>query len=151
MGSLGRKINKNANQFNMLDAYSKMTPQQIQGAIQTALNAQRKEMINQFNNEFEKMENHYNRSLQINFTNVIDIISVELLYELADQMNYWNLKGETEEDQYVKESIKFRVQEIFENTMNKIQGYADMKYEKTASKEFEDKKKKIQKEFGIKF
>lgn len=104
-----------------------------------------------FNNEFAKLENEYNRSLKINFTNVIDIISVELLYELADQMKYWDLKVETEEDQYVKDSIKFRVQEIFENTMNKIQGYADMKYEKTASKQFEDKKKKIQREFNIKF
>lgn len=104
-----------------------------------------------FNSEFTKLENEYNRSLKINFSNVIDIISVELLYELANQMNYWNLKGDTDEDNYVKESIKFRIQEIFENTMGSVQRYADMKYEKMANKEFENKKKKLKREFGIKF
>lgn len=151
MSSLLKKLNKNANEFNILEAYGKMTPQQIQGAIQVALNAQKRELVNEFNIQFDKLKDEYNDSIKINFKNVIDIISVELLYELAKQMGYWDLKSDTEEDEYVKESIKFRVREIFENTMEKVQGYADMKYEKMASKEFESKKKKIRKEFEINF
>lgn len=150
-GSIGRKINKNAKEFNMLDAYGKMTPIQIQGAIQTALAAQKRELVNQFEIEYAKMREEYNRNLRINFTNITDIVSVELLYELANQMKYWDLKVETEEDEFVRDSIKFRVREMFENTMAKINAYADMKYEAIASKEFEKRKKTIQREFGIKF
>lgn len=151
MSGIGRKINKNAKEFNIMDAYGKMTPQQIQGAIQTALNAQRNEMLNQFDIEYTRLKNDYNRSLELNFSNVIEILSVEMLYELANQMNYWNIKGDTEEDKYVKESIKFRIREMFQNTMDMIKTYAGMKYETLASKEFENKKKKIKREFEIKF
>ena len=82
---------------------------------------------------------------------VVDVIAVEFLYELAAQMNYWDLKGNTDEDNYIKESIKFRVREIFTNTMDKIQNYGESKYKKLAHKEFEKKKKKIKKEFEIIF
>lgn len=151
MSGIGRKISKNAKEFNMLDAYGKMTPLQIQGAIQTALVAQKKELVNQFEIEYLKQREEFNRTIRHNFSNVTDIVSVELLYELANQMKYWDLKVETEEDEYVRDSIKYRVREMFENTMAKINQYADMKYEAIASKEFEKRKKQIQREFNIKF
>ena len=151
MSGIGRKINKNAKEFNMLDAYGKMTPLQIQGAIQTALAAQKRELVNQFEIEYMKQREEFNRTIRHNFSNVTDIVSVELLYELANQMKYWDLKVETEEDEYVRDSIKYRVREMFENTMAKINQYADMKYEEIAAKEFEKRKKKIQREFNIKF
>ena len=66
-------------------------------------------------------------------------------------MNYWNLKNDTEEENYIKDSAKIRIQEIYSNTMKSIENYTEMKTDEQARKTFEKKKKKIEKEFKIKF
>lgn len=150
MSSLG-KMRKNADKFALNNVYSKMNPQQISNAIQLALDRQRADLVGEFNKDFKKLENEYNQNLKYNMDCVLNTISVELLYELADQMGYWDLKDETEEDKYIKESVQFRIQEIYINTMDKIEKYSKMKNEKQANRAFKSKREKVEKEFNIKF
>lgn len=150
MSKLG-KLRKNSENFFLKEVYSKMSPQEISDAIQLALDKQKAELVNAFNKDFARLENEYNKRLNQNTHTIIDTISVELLYELANQMDYWNLKEDTEEEKYIKDSARYRIQEIYVNTIEKINKYSKMKNEKQANKSFDIRKNKIQKEFHIKF
>lgn len=133
------------------DMYKRMTPEQYKMGINNAIEKTKQELSKQYQVKYQKLEEDYQRILNYNTTSVIDTISVELLYEIAEQMNYWEMPNETEEDKYIKESARYRIQEIYTNTMESIKKYANMKREGQARRTFEKKKKKVEKEFDIKF
>lgn len=128
------------------DMYNKMTPEQYQKGINMAINRTRDELTKQFQKKYEKLVKEFDSNLKDGMATAIDTISVELLYELAVQMNAFN-----EEDEERLESIKYRIQQIYDNTMNSIKKYASYKNDRQASKEFKKRKQKIEKLFNIKF
>lgn len=150
MSKLG-KIRKNAENFMIQDVYKNMTPEQYQKAVKFAVEKTKNDLIKEFEIKYTKLQNKFTNDLKGMTGNIIDTISVELLYELANQMGYWNLKEDTEEEKYIKESVKYRIQEIYTNTMDSIKKYGNMKRESQAVRTFDKKKKKIEKEFNIKF
>jgi len=150
MSKLG-KLRKNAENFAINDVYKNMTPEQYQKAVRYAVDKTKNDLIKEFEIKYTKLQNKFTNDLKGMTGNIIDTISVELLYELANQMGYWELKEETEEEKYIKESVKYRIQEIYTNTMDSIKKYGKMKRESQAVRTFEKKKSKIEKEFDIKF
>jgi hypothetical protein len=145
------KLRKNAENFAIQDVYRNMTPEQYQKAVNFAVDKTRNDLIREFEIKYNKMQTKCSEYVKSMTGSIIDTISVELLYELANQMGYWNLKDDTEEEKYIKESVKYRIQEIYTNTMDSIKKYGNMKRESQALRTFDKKKKKIEKEFDIKF
>lgn len=148
MSSLN-KIKKNSEQFALKSFYEKMTPDQYQKSISYAVNNVRRDLTKEYEDKIRKLEIEYNTNLINNRDIVIDIISTELIYEIANQMGYWDL-GDSEEDLYFKESAKIRIKEIYDNTMKAIYNYAEMKSDSKANKMFSNRKKKVNEEFEIK-
>jgi hypothetical protein len=150
MSKLG-KLRKNAENFAINDVYKNMTPEQYRNAVKYAVEKTKNDLIKEFEIKYTKLQNKFTNDLKGMTGNIIDTISVELLYELANQMGYWELKEETEEEKYIKESVKYRIQEIYTNTIDSIKKYGKMKRGSQAVRTFEKKKSKIEKEFDIKF
>lgn len=150
MSSLG-KYRKNADKYFLNSVYSKMSPQEMSEYVQKALDKQKIELVGEFKKKVKKLEDEYHKDLVYNTNCMLNTISVELLYELADQMGYWNLKNDNEEDKYIKESIQTRIQEIYINTLDNIEKYSKMKNEKQATRALRNKSEKVEKEFNIKF
>ena len=140
-----RKIRKNANNYELKNIYENMSPEQYRQGVKIAVETTKKELIYEFQKKYEKLANEYNRNLKEGITLSIDTISVELLYELANQL------GCFEKDPDFLEDKIFRVQEIYDNTMNAIKKYAEYKNDNQARKKFEAKRKKVEKMFNIKF
>lgn len=151
MSSIARKINKNAENFMLENLYKNMTPEQYKIALKNAIDKTTKELTTRFEVEYEKLRKSYQQELDYNAATIMNTISVELLYEIANQIEYWDMKEETEDDIYTKESAKFRIKEIYSNTMQSIKQYATMKKGEKAFKVFEKRKKQLEKEFDIKF
>lgn len=145
------KLKKNAENFIIQDIYNNMTPDQYKKGVDYVIETTKKELTEEYTRKLNKVTDEFNAKLKSNMAKVIDTISVELLYEIATQMDYFNLKDETEEEKYIKESIKYRIQEMYTNTMDKIMKYAKMKNENQAYREFKKKKKLIENNFDIKF
>ena len=144
MSSLN-KLKKNA----MNQMYKNMTPQQIKDAIQIALDTQRKELIKEFNERLATLEKKYNNGLDYTASSITELISVEFIYELANQFEFWDLEVNDEDDKYRKESARYRIRETYENAMKSIKVYTDIKLSKKAHKIYKDKKKRITQEFEI--
>ena len=149
MSKLG-KLRKNAEAYEIDRFYKEMTPEQYKCGIQTAIKRTQDNMLERFEVEYNKLRKQYEDSIKGGIDSAIDTLSVELLYELANQMGFWKME-DSEENEYVRESIKERVQEIFTNSMNAIKHYADMKTENQARREFQKKKKQVIKYFKITF
>lgn len=144
MSKLG-KLKKNANNYELKNIYENMSPKDYQRGITLAVETTKKELTYEFQKKFEKLANEYNRNLKEGITITIDTISVELLYELANQLGCFE-----KEPDFLEDKI-FRVQEIYDNTMNSIKKYATYKTDNQARKKFKEKKKKVEKLFNIKF
>lgn len=151
MSSLQRKIRKNQENYIITEMYKNMTPEQYKEGIDNAKMRTKIEVTNHFKNEYKKLKEDYQRKLNYNYSLALETLSVELLYEIANQMNFWNLEEETEDDKYIKDSARIRIQEIYNNTMQSIDKYASMKLDKDARKKFDKRKKQVEKEFKIKF
>lgn len=145
------KIAQNAENFLINQMYASMGPAQIRNAIDLAVNTERKRLLDEYTKIVDKTAKEYNEKIRLNTRQAIDTISVELLYELANQLGYWDMKEETEEEKYIKASAKFRIQEIYNNTINSITKYSKMKAGNKASREFKKKYNKLEKEFDIEF
>lgn len=141
-----KKIQKNAADFTLKQFYQNMTPEQYQKGIQVAIERTKKELTAEFEKKYKKLVNEFNYNLKDSIGVAIDTISVELLYELAIQMNAFD-----EEDEEIRNQIVDKVQEIYENTMNSIKKYSSYKNDRQASREFEKRKNKIEKYFKLKF
>ena len=104
-------------------------------------------MIKQLKEEHEKEKiiTEYEELLHYNMKNIIDTMQTEFIYELASQMNYWNIA-----DKYTKDSAKYRIEEINRNIFKTIDGYSKMRDDKQVQKVFKYKKSKIKNEFNLK-
>ena len=132
MSSLS-KIRKNSEKFKedqirkiQLDRYEKMTPKEIQETINNSLENQKRELDAKYNNELDKLYKTFCKEIKRNNKGIIETMSIEFIYELANQMEYWNLDKNNEDDIYVKESAKFRIKDIWSNSMDNINKYLNM-------------------------
>ena len=144
MGNL-RKLRKNTEKYKINSIYDKMTPEDYKNGIHIAVEEARKDLAMEFNKKYKKLVDNFNTELNLSVISAINTISVELLYELAVQMNAFD-----ESDEERLNSIKYRVQEMYENIMNAIKKYANYKNDRQASKKFEEKRKKVEKLFDVK-
>lgn len=146
MSNALRKIRKNAEEFTLKDFYNKMTPEQYQKGIQTAIERTKKELTAEFEKKYKKLVDEFNYNLQDGMKVAINTISVELIYELAVQMNAFE-----EEDEEIRKQIIDKVQEIYEHTMDAIKNYSKYKNERQVERELKKRKNKIEKYFNLKF
>lgn len=144
MSSLS-KIRKNVENYNINQLYSNMTPEDYKNGIRTAVNGTIKELNIKYQENINKLKMEYEENLRYSTIYAIDTLSVELLYELAKQLGCFEKEPEFLEDKI------YRVKEIYQNTMDSIKKYANYKTDNQAIKEYEKKKKKVEKMFKIKF
>lgn len=104
-----------------------------------------KQLKEEHEKEKEKIITEYEELLHYNMKNIIDTMQTEFIYELASQMNYWNIA-----DKYTKDSAKYRIEEINKNIFKTIDGYSKMRDDKQVQKVFKYKKNKIKNEFNLK-
>lgn len=104
-----------------------------------------KQLKEEHEKEKEKIITEYEELLHYNMKNIIDTMQTEFIYELASQMNYWNIT-----DKYTKDSAKYRIEEINKNIFKTIDGYSKMRDDKQVQKVFKYKKNKIKNEFNLK-
>jgi len=104
-----------------------------------------KQLKEEHEKEKEKIITEYEELLHYNMKNIIDTMQTEFIYELASQMNYWNIA-----DKYTKDSAKYRIEEINRNIFKTIDGYSKMRDDKQVQKVFKYKKSKIKNEFNLK-
>lgn len=145
------KIAKNAENFMINHMYANMNPTQIRNAIELAVNTERKRLLEEYQKILDKTVKECKENTRQNTRQAIDTISVELLYELANQLGYWDMKEDTEEERYIKDSAKYRIQEIYDNTIASITKYTKMKKSSQATREFRKKCKMLEKEFDLEF
>ena len=140
-----RKIQRNI----INNKYSNISPKEFEKMLESAVFNTRKELKIEYDKKIDKIINDYDRLIYSNTRNVIETIQTEFIYELASQMGYWNLK-DSKEDSYIKESAKYRIEEIYKNVFKSIEGYSKMSSNEKAQKLYKMKKNKISKEFNLK-
>ena len=144
MSSLG-KLRKNVQNYNINQLYSNMTPEDYKNGVRMAVNETIKDLNISYQENINKLKKEYEENLKYSTIYAIDTLSVELLYELAKQLGCFDKEPEFLEDKI------YRVKEIYQNTMDSIKKYANYKTDNQAIKEYEKKKKKVEKMFEIKF
>ena len=144
MSSIG-KLRKNAENYRINEIYKNMTPEQYREGIRIAVKNTTETLTAEYDAKLKKIANESNTHIQAGMRMAIDTISVELLYELANQLECF-----VTEPEFLEDKIN-RVQEIYENTMKAIENYTNYKKVGKARKEFEAKKKKLEKMFNIEF
>jgi len=144
MSSLS-KLRKNAENYKINEFYRNMTPEQYQEGIRIAIQNTTDDLTRKYNANLERLKAEANRNISESATLAIDTISVELLYELGNQLGCFE-----ENPEYLDQKID-TVQRIYENTMNAINKYTRYKKGNQARKDFEKKKHKVEKMFNVKF
>ena len=140
MSSLG-KFKKNVEKYRLEQFCSQMTPEQYQIALKTATKAVTENLAYEYDRQLARIEQEKNDELNA----IINVISVELLYEIAVQMNCF-----VENPEFLDQKAD-KIQEMFENSMNAIQNYVSCKQSGLSLKEYSEKKKKLEKIIHIKF
>ena len=140
MSSLG-KIKKNVDKYRMEEFCRQMTPEQYRQALKTATKAATENLAIEYDRRLIALEKAKDDELSA----IINVISVELLYEIACQMDCFSEKPE-----YLDQKAD-KIQEMFENTMNSIQSYISCKQSGVSLKQFHEKREKIEKTLNIKF
>lgn len=140
MSSLG-KIKKNADKYRMEEFCRQMTPEQYRQALKTAVKAATENLAIEYDRRLIALEKAKDDELSA----IINVISVELLYEIACQMDCF-----VENPEYLDQKRE-KIQEMFENTMNSIQSYISCKQSGVSLKQFHEKREKIEKTLNIKF
>ncbi|MCQ2968518.1 MAG: hypothetical protein MJ191_00075 [Clostridium sp.] len=146
MSRLG-KLQKNAQKFKVLDMYKDMTPEKYVALIDSTKKRIEQEVAQNFIKEYDRLVKEYNEKLRINKIEVMNHITVELLYVLADKMYVW----EKDVDPDYKQQAVDTVQNILEETFKAIESYVNMKSPNKAYESFKRKKKKLENTFKIKF
>lgn len=144
MSKLG-KIRKNIKNYELKSMYENMTPEQYQEGTRIAVKTAINDLSIEYDKNIHKLKERYEMSIRDATIYAIDTLSIELLYELAKQMECFDENAE-----YLEQKVE-KVQEIYKNTMDAIKKYATYKTDNQAVKRFEMKKKKIEKLFDIKF
>lgn len=135
------KIAKNAEKYRLEQFCNQMTPEQYRQALKTAVKAATENLAYEYDKQLARIEQEKNDELNA----IINVISVELLYEIAVQMNCF-----VENPEYLDQKRE-KIQEMFDNAMNAIQNYVSCKQSGVSLKEYSEKKKKIEKIIHIKF
>ena len=146
MSSSYKKLEKRAQEYKIKEFYKNMSPEDYQYGIESAIKKTEESLARQYNDKYQKLTESFKLELRDGIKMAIDTISVELLYELANQMDVF-----TEEDEYLLNQKIDKVQEIYINTMETIKKYNNYKNNNQAHREFERKKKKVEKLFSIEF
>lgn len=128
------KNNKNTNINKIIQKYEERIRQ---------LNEAHQKEINKIIAEHEEL-------LHYNMVNIIDTMQTEFIYELASQMDYWNMKDDTDWHKFTKDSAKYRIEEIYRNVFKNIDGYSKMRDDKQVQKVYKFKKSKLNSEFNFK-
>ena len=144
MSSLG-KLKKNAEAYRINQFYNNMTPEQYREGIRLAVKNSTETLAREYDRNLQKIQEEANLHIKESVRLAIDTISVELLYELADQLECF-----VDNPEFLDQKID-KVQNIYESTMKAIGKYANYKKESQARKEFLKKQKKVEKMFNIKF
>ena len=149
MSSLG-KIQKNAEKFELEQIYNNMTPQMYQEGIKRAVKEATKTLSQEYDLALEKTTNEYNEKLKMineqannRVKMAIDIISIELLYELGNQLECFK-----DDVEYLDQKIDV-VQNIYQKTMDCVWSYLEEKNTKKSFKEFKNKENKVKEVFKI--
>ena len=145
MGSPYRKIQKNAQKFELDNIYKNMTPEQYKQGIRTAVKNAVEDIGKEYDVQMEKMRQEYNRSLHESVIIAMDTLSVELLYELGNILECYK-----KDPEYLDQKIDI-VQNLYETAMNSIKDYAGTKYknDNQAQRVFAKKRKIVKNVFGI--
>ena len=144
MSSIARQIRKNAIEFNLKEFYSHMTPEQYQKGIQIAVERTKEDLKAEFKKKFDSLYKEFEEDCKKNAECAIDTISIELLYELAVQMNAFD-----EEDPEIREQIIIKVKEIYKNTMDAVKRYSNYKNDNQAQREYRKRKNNVLKFFKL--
>ena len=149
MSSIG-KIQKNAEKFKLEQIYNNMTPQMYQEGIKRAVREATKTLSQEYDLALEKTTNEYNEKLKMineqannRVKMAIDIISIELLYELGNQLECFK-----DDVEYLDQKIDV-VQNIYQKTMDCVWSYLEEKNTKKSFKEFKNKENKVKEVFKI--
>lgn len=140
-----RKIKKNAEQYRINEFYRNMTPEQYREGIRAAVKNSTESLAKEYDRNLKRLEEEANLRIGESVHLAIDTISVELLYELGKQMECF-----VEEPEYFDQK-KDKIQDMYSNIMSSIENYTKYKKEKDARKDFENKRKLVEKTFDIKF
>lgn len=156
MSSTWKKIQKNIDNFTVKDYYEHMTPKMYQDGIQNAIklteqklkeryNSELKRMQKDYNAELKRMNEEYNDVVKRETFRAMDVLAVEILYELGKELDCY-----VDEPEYLEQKIDV-VQNLYETAMTSIADYATDKYEndEQAQQVFNDKKQIIQNLFRL--
>ena len=145
MSSSWRKLQKASEDFAVKKFYENMTPDMYKEGIQNAIKMTEQRLTERYNAELKRMGEEYNRAIAEGTLIAMDTLATEMIYELGNILECYK-----EEPEYLDQKIDI-VQGIYETAMHAIEDYASPKYktDKQAQKEFERKKKTIQKVFGM--
>ena len=144
MSSLN-KIKKNAERYRMDEIYRNMTPEQYREGIRLAVKNATEALAKEYDKNLEKVQERAKIEIKESVRAAIDMLSVELLYELGNQLGCFEENAE-----YLDEKIE-KVQDIYKNTMQAIENYTTIKKQNQAHKNFYKRKEKVEKMFKIKF
>lgn len=145
MSSIPRRMKTHIDDAIIKEYYKNMTPEMYQQGIQNAIRMTEQKLTERYNNELARMGKEYNTAIQENILIAMDTLATEMIYELGNILECYK-----DEPEYLDQKIDI-VQGIYETAMSAIEDYASPKYKnnKQAQKEFERKKKTIQKVFGM--
>ena len=129
---------------NKIKKTNNENPKKFEKLLEDAIYEARKEIKAEYDERLKKIEKEYKDILKINKSQNMEIIQTEFIYEIANQMDYWNMK-----DEYYKQSAKYRIAEIYRNVYNSVDNYTKISNDKDLQKIFKDKKNKINKEFDL--
>lgn len=143
MSNQFRKVQKNAEKFEMDKIYQNMTPEQYRAGIRRAAARAAEEVGKEYEHQLEKMRQEYNQSIRDAIAVAMDTLSIEIIYELGNVLECYK-----EDATYLDQKIEL-VQNIYEAAMNSIKKYSTYKNDNQAKKVYEKKKKQVEKVFKI--
>lgn len=145
MSSTWKKLQKANENFTIKKYYENMTPQMYQEGIQNAIKMTEQRCLKTYEEELKRITNQYNESIRNTTLIAMDTLATEMIYELGNILECYK-----DEPEYLDQKVDI-VQGIYETAMSSIESYASAKYKnnKQAQKEFEKKKKTIQKVFRM--
>lgn len=143
MSSSYKKIQKNAQQFEMNKIYQNMTPEQYREGVRRAVKLATEDMAKEYDRQLERLQNDYKQVLRDSVSLAIDTFSIEILYELGNILECY-----VDEPDHLDQKIDI-VQNLYQTAMNNIEKYTTYKNDKQARKAFDKKRKTVEKIFGI--
>lgn len=136
MSSLS-KLRKNADKYKINEFLKNMTPEQYRFGIENVKKNTEEEMLIKYNDKLKKIQEENIKKNNSIVNIAVNMTSIEFLYELGEQLECFIDKPEN-----LEQKIDL-VQKISENVMNCIQNYS--------RKDFEEKRKQVEKTFKIEF